>query len=106
MAPENYNFDDEEDEKPIEISVAFDVWSLGCIIAETFSGIIPWENYKKKNHPNEIIVMRLLERRVDFPIPESLPDKLSTLLKECFKTEPEERITTEDLLKRLTELSE
>jgi len=113
MGPENFQFDlgednqDEEnekkDERPITITVAFDVWSLGCIISEICSGIQPWKNYKKPNI-NETIIMKLLSEGKPFPIPVQLPNNLKELLSECFMINPDERIKTSDLLKRLTEI--
>jgi serine/threonine protein kinase len=120
MAPENYQLGDDddgsedegeakdksvdEDERPITISVAFDVWSLGCIISEICSGIQPWKNYPKKKNINENLIMKFLMCKEAFPIPVTVPDYLKNLLKECFQTDPLKRIKTADLLKKLKEI--
>ena len=110
MAPENYKLREPEegekdldDERPITLTVAFDVWSLGCIISEICSGIQPWKNHQRKNL-NETIIMKFLSESKDFPIPVDLPDNLKELLAKCFMQETSERIKTADLLQKLTEI--
>ncbi len=102
MGPENFKVDAEE-ERPIEISCAFDIWSLGCIISQLTSGIMPWFNYPRKKL-NEIFIMSLLTRETPFPIPETLPEDVKLVLEDCFKIQSEDRIKTEDLLKKLKEI--
>lgn len=92
---------DKEDDRPITISVAFDVWSLGCIISEIVSGVLPWKNKKKYTEP---MVMSWLSKGELFPIPEEIPSNLKAILSECFINAPDKRIKTEDLLKKMSDL--
>jgi len=115
MAPENFAYlsdeneeNEEEDdnnkqpeEKPYKISVQVDIWSLGCIISEICSGIIPWSNYKTKKKFDHFLVMNLLNDKKLFPIPDNLKDELKSILKGCFESLPKERLKIGELLEKM-----
>jgi len=121
-APEKLteDFEDDEDEvkkqdtdseslkKAIEQDCKFDVWSLGCIISEICSGVIPWSNYDnnkddtKKHASLKInkLVGYLMDKK-EFPIPSELTNELKDILSGCFKINIENRISSKELLERL-----
>lgn len=118
MAPENFEYlfdgEDEEneneekededkqpEEKPYKISVQVDIWSLGCIISEIVSGIIPWHNYPTKKKVDHFLVMNLLNSKKDFPIPDNIKDDLKEILKGCFMALPKERLKVGELLEKM-----
>ncbi len=117
MAPENFEYladedeegeehDEDEDEnptgeKPYKISVQVDIWSLGCIISEICSGIIPWSNYKTKKKFDHFLVMNLLNDKNEFPIPDNIKDELKVILKGCFNVYPKDRLKVGELLEKM-----
>ena len=95
LAPEYFEIEDNTDsDKPIKIGVKIDVWSMGCMISEIFSGILPWMNTVR----NEISVRKKLITKAPFPIPEEVsdPDVLE-ILNKCLQIAPEERISSAEL---------
>jgi len=113
-APEYFNHEDEdsndEDEteesikKYNELNAKFDIWSLGCIISEICSGVIPWTNYSNTGKSSKVKVMSYLLDKKNFPIPEIIINEfkeLSEILKCCLKINAEERIKSSELLEKL-----
>jgi len=113
-APEYFNHEDEdsndEDEteesikKYNELNAKFDIWSLGCIISEICSGVIPWTNYSNTGKSSKVKVMSYLLDKKNFPIPEIIINEfkeLSDILKCCLKINAEERIKSSELLEKL-----
>ena len=112
--PENtvsdiYNNNEEEDDFgktdfgiKRRISKAYDIWSLGLIICELYSGEPPWgEELKKK--PNQIILN--LMNKVEFPIPAKLKNqKIINIIKYCTETYPKYRIEIREVINLLNKL--
>ncbi|XP_010512901.1 PREDICTED: mitogen-activated protein kinase kinase kinase YODA-like [Camelina sativa] len=72
---------------------ALDLWSLGCIVLEMYTGEPPWplEDYKK--------LLPLLLNGNAPEIPESLPWDARQFLQTCFASNPVERGSASELLK-------
>ncbi|XP_010510348.1 PREDICTED: mitogen-activated protein kinase kinase kinase ANP1-like [Camelina sativa] len=71
---------------------ALDLWSLGCIVLEMYTGVFPWsEVYYEDLAP----VLLNGEAPV---IPESLPCDARKFLETCFARNPKERGSASDLL--------
>jgi len=64
--------DDENDECHFSVSPKVDVWALGCVISELFSGIIPWKNIVGNNSS---AVRKYLLKKPTFPIPEVIKNE-------------------------------
>jgi len=79
-----------------KISKAYDIWALGVIISEIYSGEHPWgEELRKK--PNKILLN--LMNKVPFPIPNSIKDKqIVQLIKHCTEILPKNRIEIKEIL--------
>lgn len=116
--PEKMTYDDDENEdlvnsgnneknqiNTIETEKKFDVWSLGCIISHVCSGVIPWSNYNREGLKSKSLkinkeVQYLIEKK-EFPIPDELTKELKEILSCCFKINPEQRCTSQELLNKL-----
>jgi serine/threonine protein kinase len=117
MGPENFQLNDDEDEdndgkgnkddkekddKPLTIGLAFDIWSIGCIISEICSGVSPWENSENKKKLGENSIIGYLSKKNEFPIPEkNISNDLKEILIKCFKVTPDDRISCPELLEEL-----
>lgn len=116
MPPEYFNLDDEELDIAKEPASSFDIWSLGCIISETLSGIKPWTNInwddpelkKTKIRKKEIIedttIMNLNMKEVNFPIPDTLPDEIKQILNGLLILDASKRMTVQELYEKLDNL--
>ena len=96
------------------ISQKFDIWSLGCIIYEIFSGFKPWCKFTKDIHRVTLIMIKKQQHllddksKSDFPY---FPKTFNTDFPEVFKITSrcliynrENRFTSEELLKELRQL--
>jgi serine/threonine protein kinase len=81
--------------KLIVISPKIDVWSIGCIISQIFSEIIPWRNICRTDLP---IIKKLLEKK-DFPIPDNITDeKVKHLIRKACTIDVKQRPTSKEFL--------
>lgn len=71
--------DDENDECHFSVSPKVDVWAIGCVISELFSGIIPWRNLVGNK---SAAVRKMLLTKPTFPIPSEIKnEKIINLIK-------------------------
>ncbi|ESQ28808.1 hypothetical protein EUTSA_v10019424mg [Eutrema salsugineum] len=69
-----------------------DFWSLGCLVLEMYTGVIPWQGV-------EIHDLATRFRNGEVPeIPESLPCDARKFIETCFSKKPEERGSAYELL--------
>ncbi|KAG2255448.1 hypothetical protein Bca52824_074742 [Brassica carinata] len=73
-----------------EMSV--DLWSVGCLVLEMYTGVIPWEGV------NLHLLATLLCCGEAPEIPESLPSDAKDFNQTCFSREPEERGSATELM--------
>jgi len=100
LSPDYFEFNEVTDESGHKKEG--NIWSYGCILSEIFSGIIPWHN--KYSLKNELIIIKLLLKKIEFPIPESVykvDNALGALIKDCTMLEKEKRPTIEDVIKKI-----
>ncbi|KAG2314415.1 hypothetical protein Bca4012_065096 [Brassica carinata] len=69
-----------------------DLWSVGCLVLEMYTGVSPWEGLELDD-----IATRLLSGQAP-EIPEILPSDAKDFIQTCFSTEPEERGSASELL--------
>lgn len=102
MAPENFDFDCENDNpKPIIISAKADVWSVGCLISELFSGVSPW------NIKNVIRIEKKLMDKAAFPIPNEITcEPVRSLISSCTIIDPLKRPSSQELLELIKQALE
>jgi hypothetical protein len=72
MAPECFDIDiDDMSDKPVPVSTYSDIWSMGCMISEIFSGVLPWHLMGGPDL-NETAIQKRLTNRAVFPIPNNI----------------------------------
>ncbi|KAL0853932.1 hypothetical protein Bca101_059084 [Brassica carinata] len=72
--------------------MSLDLWSVGCLVLEMYTGVTPWEGVDL-----DLLATRL--RCGEAPeIPESLPSDAKDFIQTCFSREPEERGSASELL--------
>ncbi|KAJ3176290.1 hypothetical protein HDU87_005332 [Geranomyces variabilis] len=73
-------------------SAKVDIWSLGCLILEMFTGFHPWRQL------DELQTMWRLGKENAPPIPDWLSPQAQGFLAKCFAIDPDERPTAAELL--------
>jgi serine/threonine protein kinase len=104
MAPECFDVDVEMDptnDKPIAISGKLDLWAVGTLVSELFSGgILPWS----KKCKNVMSIEIQLVKKKAFPIPEEVTNELAIkIIKACTVIDPSERASASDIIKMIKE---
>ena len=99
MAPECYDVDVEADvnnSKPISISPKIDVWAVGTLTSEIFSGVLPWSQKCK----NVMAIEISLVKKRQFPIPDEVKSESARkVIKACTLIDPNERAKPADVIK-------
>ncbi|CAF2106467.1 hypothetical protein HID58_079618 [Brassica napus] len=72
--------------------VSLDLWSVGCLVLEMYTGVIPWEGLEL----DEIATRLFSGKSPD--IPETLPSDAKDFIQTCFSRNPEERGSAHELL--------
>ncbi|XP_010534018.1 PREDICTED: mitogen-activated protein kinase kinase kinase 1-like [Tarenaya hassleriana] len=75
-----------------EIGTAHDLWSLGCIVLEMFTGVLPWSTSE------DYYILPFLAIGHAPKIPETLPCDARNFIETCFASNPEERSSATMLL--------
>jgi len=89
-----------------EISTKSDVWSIGAIMLELFSGQIPFIE-KSKDDPT-ILLLAFIDQQ-EIHLPDSLTKnykELVPIIKNCLEYNPDKRMTSEQLLIKLKDLKD
>ena len=93
MAPEL--FDNSRNDM---IGTEVDIWALGCLIIEIFSGKRPW-HYISSSKANNIFFE--IFKKKPIPIPENIPQGVQEIIRECCLYNPKLRPTASQVLERL-----
>ena len=93
MAPETLRFT-----SALKFSVASDIWSFGVTLWEIYSfGELPYFQFN-----NQDVRMKIVNG-VTLNIPERCPRSLNHIMKQCWKLNPEDRCSFQDIVSVLTE---
>ncbi|XP_056848981.1 mitogen-activated protein kinase kinase kinase 20-like, partial [Raphanus sativus] len=71
---------------------SLDLWSLGCLVREMYTGVIPWEGIELDD-----IATLLICGEAPW-IPECLPSDAKAFIQTCFSSDPEDRGSAYELL--------
>ena len=93
MAPELF-----ERERSASIGVEVDIWALGCVLIELFSGKRPWDYISSANA--SCIFYEIFQRK-PVPLPENLPTDVRSLAERCCQYAPEHRPRAAEVLQQL-----
>ncbi|KAG0687804.1 ATP-dependent RNA helicase dbp4 [Pichia californica] len=92
MAPEIIN-----DTHGVGYNAKVDIWALGCVVMEMFTGERPWSKYE-----GEGVMYKLGKEKSAPPIKKEIRKEISTygkgFMKRCFEVEPVKRPTAQTLL--------
>ncbi|KAF4403910.1 hypothetical protein G4B88_014366 [Cannabis sativa] len=76
-----------------------DVFSFGVILWELMTESIPWNNI---NTLQVVGVVGFMDRRLE--LPEGLDPQVESIIQDCWKSDPEQRPSFEDLIRRMSSL--
>ncbi|PSS11436.1 Serine/threonine-protein kinase [Actinidia chinensis var. chinensis] len=76
-----------------------DIFSFGVILWELMTGSIPW---KHLNSLQVVGVVGFMDRRLD--LPENLDPRASSIIHDCWQSNPQNRPSSQDLIVRVTDL--
>jgi len=109
MPPEMFDFDPDsfstadKDVRPVPVSAKSDIWSMGCLISEIFSGIKPWST-KKEQKITETTITSKLQKKTKFPVPNNVDSDVKTLIESATKVEPDDRPSAGELKQMVEKL--
>lgn len=90
-----------EDEVKVRVNYKSDIWALGLVFNELFSGEKPWS---KCITYSSFEVMGMLYQRKDFPVSDQLPLQIVELIKKCTLYDKDERWETLQIKHKLMEI--
>ena len=101
FSPEHAEFIQEDNGENIdihiEISKKIDIWALGLIINQLFSGDLPWKE-KGIRHDNAFKVLIILMQKTPFMVSQKITNKdIIECVKNCTLNEKQERYSAEKL---------
>ena len=92
MAPETLKFT-----SALKFSVASDIWSFGVTLWEIYTfGELPYHQFN-----NQDVRMKIVNG-VTLDIPGRCPKSLNQIMKQCWKLNPEDRCSFQDIVSVLT----
>lgn len=93
MAPELF-----DKEKCKRIGAEVDIWALGCLLIEIFSGKRPWHYISSTKSSN---IFYELYNKKPIPIPENMPFEIAEIIKDCCQYNSFQRPSIQQILQRL-----
>lgn len=76
-----------------------DLYSFGVILWELMTESIPWKNL---NSLQVVGIVGFMDRRLDLPV--NLDPKISSIIRDCWHSKPEDRPSFQDIIQRLTDI--
>jgi len=83
------------------MSTKTDIWSLGCIIIELYTGLPPWHGLEVQEIAGKVKDEGQIPR-----IPRGLPPPLASVLRQCLSFNPDERPQAREVLEVFTSVWE
>ena len=106
IPPEAFHVDlnpteERPDGKILEITPKYDIWSMGCMISEIFSGVTPWSNKVKGQYG----IQNQLIKKTPFPLPKkNLPPEIIPIIEACTEIDVEKRCNATQLIELLRKI--
>ena len=103
IAPETIDIVEEGDseEYAFSISTKADIWSLGVIISELFSGVFPWSTIAK----NPLHINLLIIQRREFPISVAIDSDIRGIITKCVNYEIDERPNAREIIEEFKKIN-
>ena len=79
-----------------EATFASDLWSLGIIIYQVFTGKTPFKGFNPAQTFDRIL-------ECEYELPDSIPDKAKDLIRSLLKVNPYERLGAENIFENMLE---
>ncbi|RNA15922.1 mitogen-activated kinase kinase kinase 4 isoform X1 [Brachionus plicatilis] len=73
-----------------------DIWSVGCVVIEMFTGKRPWHPFKDEAILFKVHLSGDSEKKPSFPVP--ISEEANHFLNCCFEFEPDKRLLADQLL--------
>ena len=115
-APEALIDRNDNEDPEFAITKKFDVWSIGCVISEMFSGVNPWSNKFKDDHrilfamqKGAQFTIEGFKEKTDFPFDKTFPidfPEVFELANKCLVRNVSKRLTSDELIIELNKLLE
>jgi serine/threonine-protein kinase len=99
-APETVDVVECDDDYAFGISTKADIWSLGIIISELFSGEVPWSSVAKNEHHINCLIIQ----QRDFPIPPNIDPEIKDIITDCVNYQIDERPTAEEVILKFSQI--
>jgi serine/threonine-protein kinase len=111
MSPEQFQIDinkqeDSEAAKPVMVCTKSDIWSLGVMTSEMFSGVLPYYNINNNKRPNDFVIIKRLIENMPFPIPNNLDNDIKLIVQKATMVNVEERASAKDIKEIIEKLIE
>ncbi len=108
--PEAFHDLNISEDRTYAITTKFDVWSVGCVIMEMFSGEKPWsKKFKDSNRIMLALSKHIKFKGFDIPLPANFEkdhQEIFEVIKNSIVGDVSKRYTSKELLKKLFEVKE
>lgn len=82
--------------KDIGYTYSADIWSVGCVVIEMFTGKRPWHPLKDEAILFKVHLSSDSEKKPSYPVP--ISDEANHFLNNCLEFEPDKRLLADQLL--------
>ena len=115
MQPEQFQIDinkyegpdvSELEVKPVMVCTKSDVWSLGVMASEMFSGVLPYYNINNNKKPTDFLIIKRLIERMPFPIPNNLDDDIKNIVQRATMINVDERASAKEIKEMIEKIIE
>ena len=92
--------------KPVMVCTKSDVWSLGVMASEMFSGVLPYYNINNNKKPTDFLIIKRLIERMPFPIPNNLDDDIKNVVQRATMINVDERASAKEIKEMIEKIIE
>ena len=92
--------------KPVMVCTKSDVWSLGVMASEMFSGVLPYYNINNNKKTSDFLIIKRLIERMPFPIPNNLDDDIKNIVQRATMINVDERASAKEIKEMIEKIIE